>query len=48
MRIFIFFGIIIILACLYQSTRETFFTSYPHLYASREMPCDYLAYINPA
>ena len=49
MKIFVILCILVILACLYQSTMETFLTSYePPLYSSNQMPCDYLAYTNPA
>ena len=40
MNIFIILCIFIILASLYHSSKESFFTGYPqHLYASKEMPC---------
>ncbi len=49
MKIFIILCILVIIASLYQSTLEPFYTgNYPSLYASNEMPCDYLAYTNPA
>ena len=49
MKIFVILSILVILACLYQSTIETFLTSYdPPLYTSNQMPCDYLAYTKPA
>ena len=49
MKFLFFLLIIVILAYLYQSTREHFFTGYyPQLYSSNEVPCDYLAYIKPA
>ena len=49
MKIFVILCILIILACLYQSSLESFLTSYePALYSSNQMPCDYLAYTKPA
>ena len=49
MKVFVILCIVVILVCLYQSTREPFFTGYyPSLYMSNEVPCDYLAYTNPA
>lgn len=40
MNIFIILCIFVILASLYHSSRESFFTgNYPQLYNSKEMPC---------
>ena len=48
MKIIIILCTIVILACLYQSSIEPYTGNFPQLYASREMPCNYRAYTNPA